>query len=109
MNAIQVLGDAETVLAFALGGVPGRVVQTVDEARAVVDGVVNDIHRNAPAQHQPVLLLVTQGTADLIRSDLNRVILDSRGPLILEIPGFGEPLGQSSVARFVRRVLGVHL
>ncbi len=109
MSPIQVLGDAETVLAFALGGIPGRVVRTVDEARAAMESAVSDVHAAAAAERQPVLLLVTQGTAELIRTDLNRVMLDSRGPLVLEIPGFGESLGRSSLERFVQRVLGVRL
>ena len=41
-HPIQVLGDRDTVLAFALGGVPGRAVQTGDEARAAIDAMVRD-------------------------------------------------------------------
>jgi vacuolar-type H+-ATPase subunit F/Vma7 len=109
MHSIEVLGDPHTVLAFALGGVPGRVIDTADEAQAAVDAVVERMRRDVSAQRQPVLLLVTQHTAELIRSVLDRAILDPRGPLVLEIPGFGEPLGQGPVERFVRRVLGVQL
>ncbi len=109
MSPIQILADAETVLAFALGGIPGRVVRTADEARAAMESAVSEVHATAAAERQPALLLVTQETAELIRTELNRVTLDSTGPVVLEIPGFGEGLGRSSLERFVQRVLGVRL
>lgn len=108
MNPIQIIGDRETVLAFGLGGVPGQVAETADETRAAVDTVVSMVRNDGgPVQH-PTLLLITHGSATLIRDHLDRLILDARGPLVLEIPGFGEPAGKSPAERFVGRVLGMH-
>jgi vacuolar-type H+-ATPase subunit F/Vma7 len=109
MNAIEIIGDPTTVLAFALGGVPGRVAETADEARAAIEAVVNEVRSHDGPVRSPTLLLVTQGTADRIREYLDGVILDASGPLVVEIPGFGEPQRKSPVARFVARVLGIHL
>ena len=107
MNPVQVIGDADTVLAFALGGVPGRIVHSAAEAEAAVAGVVRDVRRGGGPVRAPALVLVPHRTAGLIRQYLARVMLDASGPLVLEIPGFGEPLGQRPLHRFVQRALGV--
>ena len=105
---LAVVGDRDTVLTFQLGGVPGQVVHTADEACATIAEVVAAVHRDGGPARRPVLLLVTRGTAERIRTYLDRVMLDPGGPLILEIPGLGEP-GERPVERFVERVLGIHL
>ena len=109
MNAIQVIGDADTVLAFALGGIPGQVVRTAEEARTALEAVVTAVHHGGGPVQQPTLLLITSGTAERIRDALDTAILDPNAPLILEFSGFGDTPGASPVERFVGRVLGVHL
>ena len=109
MNPIQVIGDADTVLAFALGGVPGHVVRSADEARAAVDAVVTAVRRGGGPVQQPTLLLLASATAERIRDYLDGVMLDANAPLILELNGFGTAAAASPVERFVGRVLGVHL
>lgn len=106
---MTVVGDRDTVLAFQLGGVPGQVVHTAEEARAAVAATVAALRRDGGPARQPPLLLVTRGTAERIREYLDRVMLDPAGPLVLEVPGFGEPTGERPVERFVERVLGIHL
>ena len=109
MNPIHVIGDPDTVLAFALGGVPGQVVHSADDARAAVDEIVNAVRRAGGPVHHPTLLLVTSAAAARIRSHLDAVMLDANAPLILELPVFNDPPCKSPVERFVDRVLGVHL
>ncbi|MFI5397312.1 MAG: V-type ATP synthase subunit F [Candidatus Binatia bacterium] len=109
MSPLQVIGDAETVLAFALGGVPGRIADTADEACAAVEEVRNQVHAAGGPKQRPVLLVVTNGIAGRIRDYLQRVMLDARGPVILEVPGFGESSEGGSVQRVVERALGLHL
>ena len=109
MNPIHVIGDADTVLAFALGGVPGQVVPSADEARAAVDAVLDAVRHAGGSVQQPTLLLVTTATAERIHDHLDRVALDANAPLILEFTGFRDPPSKSPVERFVARVLGVHL
>jgi vacuolar-type H+-ATPase subunit F/Vma7 len=106
---IAIVGDRDTVLAFQLGGVPGQAVHSADEACAAIAEVVAAVHRDGGPTRLPVLLLVTWGTASGIRSYLDEVMVDPGGPLILEIPGLGEPTGERPVERFVERVLGIHL
>jgi vacuolar-type H+-ATPase subunit F/Vma7 len=109
MTAIEVLGDRETVLAFRLGGVPGRIVRSAEEARAALDAAVAAARQGGGPGRRFALLLVTRGAAERIRADLDRALLDPTGPLVIEIPGLGEPAGQRPVERFVERVLGMHL
>lgn len=110
MNPIQLLGDADTVLAFALGGIPGRVVSSAADVRAAIDAVAQERARQQDGrEQQPVLVLVTQSAAALIGDDLHRAVLDPHGPLIVEIRGFGDPPSESPLQRFVQRVLGVRL
>jgi vacuolar-type H+-ATPase subunit F/Vma7 len=109
MTAIQLIGDADTVLAFALGGVPGQVTQSAADAEAAVGDVVRLVHAAGGLLQRPTLLLITHGVAAMIRGYLSEVMLDPAAPVVVEIPGFGEPLGTSPLAGFVRRVLGVPL
>lgn len=106
---MQVIGDRDTVLAFELGGVPGQVVQTAEEARAAIEAAVSAVRAGGGPVRRPALLLVTHATAKRIRDYLDRIILDPTGPLVLEIPGLVDPLGERPVERFVERVLGVRL
>ncbi|HXQ22372.1 MAG TPA: V-type ATP synthase subunit F [Candidatus Acidoferrales bacterium] len=109
MTPIQIIGDEHTILAFALGGIPGHVARTPDEARRIIEMIIGEVRQHGgPARH-PALLLVTAGTAERIRDYLDEVVLDASGPLILEIPGFEEPQGRSPATGFVARVLGMHL
>jgi vacuolar-type H+-ATPase subunit F/Vma7 len=109
MTPIHVIGDAETVLAFAVGGVSGHVANGADEARRALEALGHAMHDGGGPSRHPVLVLVTQGTARLIRSFLDQLILDASGPLVVEIPGVGEALGEARAEWLVERVLGVHL
>ncbi|HEX7410036.1 MAG TPA: V-type ATP synthase subunit F [Candidatus Binatia bacterium] len=109
MKPLQVIGDADTVLVFALGGVPGRVVHSADEARTAIEEVVNEVHAAGGPKQRPVLLVVTNGIAGRIRDYLRHAMLDASGPVILEVPGFGESPDGGSVQRFVERTLGLRL
>ena len=109
MTAVELIGDADTVLAFALGGVPGHVTQTAGETEAAVAAVVTRVRAAGGLLQCPTLLLITRGAAIMIRGYLNDVMLDPAAPVVLEVPGFGEPVADSPLAGFVRRVLGVPL
>lgn len=109
MTAIQLIGDTDTVLAFALDGVSGQVTQTAGEAQAAVAAIVQQLRDAGGFLQRPTLLLITHGAAAMIRGDLNQLALDPAAPIVLEIPGLGEPLDENPLAGFVRRVLGVSL
>jgi vacuolar-type H+-ATPase subunit F/Vma7 len=108
MSGLQVIGDRETVLAFALGGIPGTVARTPEETRAALDVIVAALRDAGGPPAAPALVCVTYATARAVRGHLDALALDPSAPLILEIPGFGEPDGADPVARLVGRVLGGH-
>ena len=106
MDPIQLIGDADTVLAFRLGGISGQAVSTAAAARDAIDRIVEAVHQEGGPLAAPVLLLVTHGTAERIRPYLEAVTLDPTAPLVLEIPGVGEEIGYNPVGTIVRRLLG---
>lgn len=106
MNSIHVIGDRETVLAFALGGIPGDVVRDAYEARAALQPIVAAVHQAGGPRHAPALVLVTHSVANWIRTEIEHLILDAKGPFILMIPGFHEHEDELGTDQFVERVLG---
>jgi len=75
---ILVLGDADTCLAFALAGIEGKTAETESE---VLDALQHLDRRNTG------LVLITERLAEKARDAIDRMVLDSENPLILEIPG----------------------
>jgi len=108
MNGIHVLGDADTVLAFALGGLAGSVITTVSEARAVLTTAIDTVRTRGREGRRPLLLLVSRAVAALAADELHAMTLDPTAPLILIIPGYGER-GGAVVDDFVERAIGVRL
>jgi len=90
MNQLRVIGDRETVLAFALGGVPGQVAESAQAARDSLQAVLDEAAADDPAAPQPRLVLITRDAAAGVRELIDRLVLAAPGPLILEIPGFAE-------------------
>jgi vacuolar-type H+-ATPase subunit F/Vma7 len=109
MSPIQVIGDANTVLAFALGGVPGTVAQDSADAVAAIQSLRDAVGMQPTPARSPVVLLVTQQVADSIREHLKALLLETRSVLVIEIPGFGEAPGVNPLRRFVEKVLGVRV
>ena len=108
-DGIQVIGDADTVLCFSLGGIAGVAVSGADEARTALDSAAGVVRSGGGAVRCPMLLLVTRDVAALIRPDLDRVVLDPAGPMIVEIPAVGAVEDRGSVGRFVERLLGARV
>lgn len=109
MSSLQVLGDPDTVLAFALGGIPGHAVHTAADARQAVAEAVEGARATAGTGTATRLLVITGRVAQMARDLLDAAAVDAHGLLVLEIPGFGETPGHDPVGQFVERVLGVRL
>lgn len=108
-SSVRVIGDADTVLCFALGGIPGVVVGGADEARTALETAADAVHREGGSLRCPTLLLVTRDIAALVRAELDRVVLDPTGPMVVEIPAVGAGEDRGSVGRFVERLLGARV
>ena len=102
MNPLVVLGDADTVLAFALGGIRGHVAQSVEQAQAAWHHLFGEESMRDP----PGLVLVTHAVAAHLRDELSQARRQAAGPLVVEIRGFAEPPQESTSARLVGRTLG---
>ena len=101
MNPIVILGDADTVLAFALGGIRGYTAQSLEQARAAW----HDLFDEQSTRDPPGLVLVTHAVATHLRDELAQVRRLAIAPLVVEIRGFAEPPQESTSARLVGRML----
>ncbi|HUI26332.1 MAG TPA: V-type ATP synthase subunit F [Candidatus Kryptonia bacterium] len=108
MKGIHVIGDADTVLAFALGGVSGSTVTTAAEVRVALAAATDVVRAQSRTARQPLLLLVSRAAATLVGDELRTMTLDPKAPLILVIPGYAER-GGGVADDFVERALGVRL
>jgi vacuolar-type H+-ATPase subunit F/Vma7 len=99
--SIRVLGSIEAVTAFALAGVSGKAVEHRAELLSALDEAVRDGIR---------ILAVEEGIAALARDEIDRLKLDVRVPLVVEVPGPGGPMEERQTALdLVRRVLGIRV
>lgn len=109
MNAIRVIADRDTVLAFALGGVPGSVTETPAAARTALRAVVDEVRAAGGVRRHPIVVVVTRRVADGVRAEIDAVTLDPAAPLLLEIPAMREAGGERRARSVLERMLHVHL
>jgi vacuolar-type H+-ATPase subunit F/Vma7 len=74
---IFVLADADTLLVYALAGLKGRAVTSEADVPAILDGLTRETAG---------LVLITEALAQNNREAIERVMMDSGKPLIVEIP-----------------------
>lgn len=96
---INVIADRETVLAFRLAGVGGRVAH----AAADVADLVDQLRREETG-----LILITENLFDENRELLEKTMLAPGGTLILQIPAFKGPMPRKTraidrITAFLRR------
>jgi V/A-type H+-transporting ATPase subunit F len=98
---VYVIGDKDTVLGFTLVGGYGVVVQSAREARE---------HLESALEREEIdLLLVTREWADSMRERMNRLLMTSLRPVIIEIPGKESRPSVASIDDLVRRAIGMSL
>ena len=98
--SIYVVGEAPTVEAFELIGVPGRIL----ESGADVAAVLNELARTSKVQ----LVLVQSVFAAQLAEDQLDQLGRKFGCLVLEIPGVGQPAPDGRAFRqSVQRSIGV--
>jgi len=100
--SVWVVASAEVVAAFALAGVEGRVV----EGRVAVVAALEELSRRQEVK----ILAVEESSAELARDFIDRLKLDERAPLVVELPGVAGPLPERRTALdLVRQALGLRL
>ena len=98
------VADEDTVRGFRLVGVPGQAVSTPQESATAL----------AAAFERPGcdLLIVTEQVVVRLGPQLAALRVERGRPLVVEIPGPGEPAtraGGESLRRLVQRVVGMNL
>jgi V/A-type H+-transporting ATPase subunit F len=99
---LYVLGNQDAVWGFGLTGVHGQVISTSDELHQALESVLGD--------KDVGIVLVTEDVADLARQRVDELVIRSRIPIVVEIPG---PEGTSperpSLSELIRRTIGIRV
>jgi V/A-type H+-transporting ATPase subunit F len=96
------IADAETVRGFRLAGVSGQAVASAQEAALAVEA--------ATLQPDYAIIVVTEKVADSIRSQVDRIRLETQTRLIVEIAGPDGPLpGRKSLRQLAQEAVGLHI
>lgn len=97
-----IIGDEDAVLGFGLVGVPGTTATTAEEAQAAFE--------KALSNRENGIVIITERTADLIRTTVDRYIFSEDFPLIVEIPDRGGPLPDRPELRaLVNQAIGIRV
>jgi len=86
---IAVIGDTDTVLAFRLAGLEGRVARSGAELPPLIDQL---------RREDIGLMLITEALVEENRELVEKILLEPGGPLILDIPDFREPMTRKTGA-----------
>ncbi len=98
---LQVIGHQDAVWGFALVGVPGRIVKTVEDFHAALDAVLADTTVG--------IIMVTDDVAGLARERVESLKAQPV-PLLIEIPGPAGPQPDTpSVSAMLQQITGVKL
>ncbi len=99
---IWVLGSAEVCTAFALAGVKVKVADSRTDILAALEELAG--------REDVRVLAVEEASAGLAREEIDRLKLDPRAPLVVELPGIHGPAEDRRTALdLVRQALGIRL
>jgi vacuolar-type H+-ATPase subunit F/Vma7 len=99
---IWVLGSAEVCTAFALAGVKVKVADSRTDILAALEELAG--------REDVRVLAVEEASAGLAREEIDRLKLDPRAPLVVELPGIRGPAEDRRTALdLVRQALGIRL
>ena len=99
---LYVLGNQDAVWGFALTGVRGQVISTAGELDQALDSVLGD--------EDVGIVLITEDVADLARQRVDELVIRSRIPIVVEIPGpWGTSPERPSLSELIRRTIGIRV
>jgi len=98
-----VIGDSDMVTGFRLVGVEGVEVTSVDEAEQVL--------KKALARNDLAIIIVSEefSTQPKLNEIINKVRLERRNPLIVNIPGSTGKPSEVRMSDLISKTLGVKL
>lgn len=98
---IHVIGSRETVLGFALLGIPGSTPRGPEELQGLL--------RESYEDPEMALILIEEGLAKEVRPLLEGLLARRDFPLIVEIPGKEGPLERRSIKEYIAGAIGIRL
>jgi vacuolar-type H+-ATPase subunit F/Vma7 len=98
---IHVIGTRETVLGFALLGIPGSTPRGHDDLLEVL--------RRSYEDPEMALILIEEGLAAEVRTVLDELLAQRGFPLIVEIPGKEGPLERRGIKEYIAGAIGIRL
>ena len=97
-----IIGDEDAVLGFGMVGVQGRSASSPEEAQVAF--------REALADPEVGIVIITERIAELIRQLVDDYIFTEEFPLIVEVPDrHGRIVGKASLRDMVNRAIGIKL
>jgi vacuolar-type H+-ATPase subunit F/Vma7 len=100
--AFYVLGGEELVIGFRFVGVPGKTINTVEEAR--------EAFRAATTSPEVKVLIITEQVSAMIPREVMDWQVSGAYPLLVEIPGIaGHVDGRASLMDSIREAVGLHV
>lgn len=96
---VAVFGDRHTVLGFSLAGVEGT--EPGDHPRDTLNGLME--------RDDLGVLIITQGIAESLRTDITGWKQRKHFPIIVEIPEFGSEPGRDRIGELLKRAVGMDI
>ena len=97
-----IIGDEDAVLGFGMVGVQGQAASTPDDAKEAFNQAISD--------KDVGIIIMTERTAGLIRSTIDRFLFKEAFPLIVEIPDrSGSVSGRIGIREIVTASIGIKI
>ena len=97
-----IIGDEDAVLGFGMVGVQGQAASTPDDAKEAFNQAISD--------KDVGIIIMTERTAGLIRSTIDRFLFKEAFPLIVEIPDrSGAVSGRIGIREIVTASIGIKI
>ncbi len=98
----SILGDEDAIIGFGILGVSGKVVTNAEEAQHAFAATLEDKDTG--------IIIITERIADMIRPIINKYLLTSNFPLVIEIPDRNGPKqDRPSIKEMVNTAIGIKL
>ncbi len=97
-----IIGDEDAVLGFGMVGIQGKIARNKNEAETGFKTAIQD--RNIG------IIIITERSAEFIRSEIDSYIFTGSFPLIVEIPDrTGRIPGKADIREVVNEAIGIKL
>jgi V/A-type H+/Na+-transporting ATPase subunit F len=97
-----IIGDEDAIIGFGILGVEGKIAANHEEAQQAFTAILEDKDIG--------IIIITEQIADMIRPIINKYLLTSNFPLVIEIPDRnGAKEGRPSIKEMVNTAIGIKL